>query len=151
MRISDWSSDVCSSDLPIQIRGGWTMDRDALYGDAGAAPGDVDLMQAYDDYPVINLMQIEDLGFCGKNDAPQFVRDHSFTVDGDFPFNTSGGQLSVGQAGAAGGYLGLVETIRQLTDEAGGTQVANARIGPVRGSGMRSEAQPPELQSLMST
>src|SRR3546814_14591992 len=89
MRISDWSSDVCSSDLPIQIRGGWTMDRDALYGDAGAAPGDVDLMQAYDDYPVINLMQIEDLGFCGKNDAPQFVRDHSFTVDGDFPFNTS--------------------------------------------------------------
>src|SRR3546814_4968064 len=46
----------------------------------------------------INLMQIEDLGFCDKNAAPQFVRDHSFTVDGDFPFNTSGGQLSVGSA-----------------------------------------------------
>jgi acetyl-CoA acetyltransferase len=93
-------------------------------------------MQAYDDYPVINMMQIEDLGFCGRHDAPAFVRAHSITTDGDFPFNTSGGQLSVGQAGAAGGYLGLVEALRQLTGEAGDTQVADARIGLVSGFGM---------------
>ena len=36
--------------------------------------------------------------------------------DGTFPINTSGGQLSVGQAGCAAGFLGLVESIRQLTD-----------------------------------
>jgi acetyl-CoA acetyltransferase len=121
---------------PIQIRGGWTMERDAFYEHAGVGPGDVDVMQAYDDYPVINMMQIEDLGFCGRHDAPAFVRAHSFTTDGDFPFNTSGGQLSVGQAGAAGGYLGLVEALRQLTGEAGDTQVADARIGLVSGFGM---------------
>jgi hypothetical protein len=42
----------------------------------------------------------------------------------------------VGQAGAAGGYLGMVEAIRQLTDEAGETTVPNAMIGLVSGFGM---------------
>ena len=54
-------------------------------------------------------MQFEDLGFCGKGEGPDFIRANSFEVGGSFPFNTSGGQLSVGQAGAAGGHLGIVE------------------------------------------
>lgn len=121
---------------PIQTRGGWTMDAEDLYGQAGVEPGDVDFMQAYDDYPVINFMQMEDLGLCPKGGAAEFVRSNTFTVDGSLPFNTSGGQLSVGQAGAAGGYLGLVEALRQLSGTAGGTQVAGARIGLVSGFGM---------------
>jgi len=124
------------ADDPIQVRGGWVADRDDLYAQAGVGPADVDLMQAYDDYPVITLMQIEDLGFCAKGDGPAFVRGHRFTTDGDFPLNTSGGQLSVGQAGCAGGYLGVVETIRQLTDDAGARQVPHARVGLVSGFGM---------------
>ncbi len=124
------------ADDPIQVRGGWVADRDDLYAQAGVGPADVDLMQAYDDYPVITLMQIEDLGFCAKGDGPAFVRSHRFTTDGDFPLNTSGGQLSVGQAGCAGGYLGVVETIRQLTDDAGARQVPHARVGLVSGFGM---------------
>jgi len=121
---------------PIQIRGGWTMDRDEFYAQAGVGPRDVDFMQAYDDYPVINMMQMEDLGFCDKGAAPAFVREHSFTVDGSFPFNTNGGQLSVGQAGAAGGYLGMVEALRQLTGAAGKCQLERADIGLVSGFGM---------------
>ena len=58
------------------------------------------------------------------------------SADGDFPLNTSGGQLSVGQAGAAGGYLGLVEALRQLTGQALGAVVPDARIGLVSGFGM---------------
>lgn len=121
---------------PIQFRGGWAMDRDALYEHAGVGPQDVDFLEAYDDYPVINMMQIEDLGFCAKGEAPAFVREHEFTIAGNFPFNTSGGQLSVGQAGAAGGYLGFVQALRQLTGTAGRMQVADARIGLVSGFGM---------------
>ena len=121
---------------PIQLRGGWTMDIDSLYAQAGCGPGDIDLLQTYDDYPVISMMQIEDLGFCAKGGAPQFVRDHDLTIDGDFPHNTSGGQLSAGQAGAAGGFLGLVEAIRQVTAQAGPTQVAGAKTAMVSGFGM---------------
>jgi acetyl-CoA acetyltransferase len=121
---------------PVQMRAGWALDRDDLYTQAGAGPKDMDFVQTYDDYPVISLMQLEDLGFCGKGEGPAFVRKHSFTHDGSFPLNTSGGQLSVGQAGAAGGFLGMVEAIRQLTGNAERRQVKNAKLGLVSGFGM---------------
>lgn len=124
------------ADDPMQARGGWAVDVDDLYAMAGASARDVSFVQTYDDYPVISMMQLEDLGLCAKGDAPAFVRGNTFTTDGTCPHNTSGGQLSVGQAGCAGGYLGLVEAIRQLTDTAGGTQVRNANIGLVSGFGM---------------
>ena len=121
---------------PVQMRAGWALDRDDLYQQAGVGPKDMDFVQTYDDYPVISLMQLEDLGFCGKGEGPAFVRKHSFTHDGSFPLNTSGGQLSVGQAGAAGGFLGMVEAIRQLNGEAKDRQVEKAKLGLVSGFGM---------------
>jgi acetyl-CoA acetyltransferase len=121
---------------PIQMRGGWELDRDELYAQAGVRPADLDFFQAYDDYPVINVMQMEGLGFCAKGEGPQFVRANTFTVEGSFPFNTSGGQLSVGQAGAAGGHLGVVETVRQLTGQYLGAAVRDAEVGLVSGFGM---------------
>ncbi len=123
-------------DDPIQYRGGWALDCDELYGQAEIGPKDIDVIAAYDDYPVIEVMQLEDLGFCKKGEGPDFVRCHSFTADGSLPLNTSGGQLSVGQAGAAGGFLGLVEIIRQVTGQPLGAAVANARFGLASGFGM---------------
>ena len=123
-------------DDPIQLRGGWTVDIDDLYGMAGCGPQDIDLVQTYDDYPVISMMQFEDLGFCEKGGGPDFLRDKDMTIGGNFPHNTSGGQLSAGQAGAAGGFIGLVEALRQVTRTAGPTQVPNARRALVSGFGM---------------
>jgi len=121
---------------PMQLRGGWGVDIDELYEMAGHGPEAVDLVQTYDDYPVISMMQFEDLGFCAKGEGAGFVRARDLTITGDFPHNTSGGQLSVGQAGAAGGYLGLVEAIRQVTGQAEGTQVQGAERALVSGFGM---------------
>jgi acetyl-CoA acetyltransferase len=121
---------------PVMVRGGWRIDRAELYAMAGATPDDIDFVQTYDDYPVIVMMQFEDLGFCEKGEGPAFVRERRMTFDGSFPNNTSGGQLSVGQAGAAGGFLGMVEAIRQLTGAAGERAVQDARLGLVAGFGM---------------
>ena len=121
---------------PIQLRSGWSIDIDELWDMADCAPPDMDLVQTYDDYPVIVAMQIEDLGFCDKGSAASFLRDKDMTIQGDFPHNTSGGQLSAGQAGAAGGFLGMVEAIRQVTGRAGPTQVAGATSALVSGFGM---------------
>lgn len=118
----------------VQGRGGWVLDREALWSMAGCGPSEVDLVETYDDYPVIVFLQLEGLGFC--EDAAAFVRTRDLRVAGDFPHNTSGGQLSVGQAGAAGGHLGIVEAIRQLTGTALGGQVRGARIAAVSGFGM---------------
>jgi len=124
------------ADDPIIVRGGWQVDRADLYAQAGAKPAEIDFLQPYDDYPVIVMMQMEDLGFCDKGAGPAFVREHTLTFDGTFPTNTSGGQLSVGQAGAAGGFLGMVEGIRQLTGQAGNRAVPGAKLGMVSGFGM---------------
>ncbi|MBV2182209.1 MAG: thiolase family protein [Castellaniella sp.] len=121
---------------PVMVRGGWLRDRDELYAQASAGPGDIDFVHTYDDYPVIVMMQFEDLGFCEKGEGPDFVRAHTLTHDGSFPNNTSGGQLSSGQAGAAGGFLGMTESIRQLTGQAGERAVGDARLGLVAGFGM---------------
>jgi acetyl-CoA acetyltransferase len=123
-------------DDPIQCRGGWALDVDEFWGMAGIAADDVDLLQTYDDYPVISVMQMEDLGFCDKGGAGDFIQANTLTFDGSFPHNTSGGQLSVGQAGAAGGFLGLVEAIRQVTGEAGENAVPDARYATVSGFGI---------------
>ena len=123
-------------DDPVQHRGGWVMDRDQLYAAAGIGPADIDVLEVYDDYPVVCVFQIEDLGFCAKGEGPDFIRRHSFEANGSFPFNTSGGQLSVGQAGAAGGTLGIVEALRQVTGQSLGARVENARHALVSGFGM---------------
>jgi len=123
-------------DDPVMLRGGWPRDIGTLWSMAGCAPGAVDLVQTYDDYPVISAMQFADLGFCAPQELPDFLQAHDFTVAGDLPHNTSGGQLSLGQAGCAGGHLGLVEAIRQLLGGAGDRQVAGARRALVSGFGM---------------
>jgi acyl-CoA synthetase (AMP-forming)/AMP-acid ligase II/acetyl-CoA acetyltransferase len=123
-------------DDPIQMRGGWVLDREQLYGAAGVEPSDIDFVETYDDYPVMSVIQLEDLGFCGKGEGPEFIRRHSFSTDGTFPLNTSGGQLSVGQAGCAAGFLGLVESIRQLAGRNLAHPVADARFGLAVGFGM---------------
>ncbi len=123
-------------DDPVQSRGGWAMDREALWAQAGIGSEDVQLVETYDDYPVISMLQFEGLGLCAPGEAPGFVRRHDFTIEGSLPHNTGGGQLSMGQAGASGGYLGLVEAMRQLLGEAENRQVANARHALVSGFGM---------------
>lgn len=121
---------------PVQLRGGWARDRDSLYKQAGVGPQDIDFVETYDDYPVISFIQLEDLGFCKKGGAAEFVRQHSAVIGlGGLPHNTGGGQLSMGQAGYAGGYLGLVEALRQLLGRPSGRQVAGAHLGLVSGFG----------------
>ena len=108
--------------------------REALWTQAGTSPDDVDVVSVYDDYPVMSLVQLDDLGFAREGDLRRLVAERIATRT--LPLNTSGGQLSAGQAGAAGGMHGLVEVVRQLRGEAGGRQVAGARLGLVTGYGM---------------
>lgn len=95
----------------------------------------IDLFEIYDDYPIAVMIQIEDLGYCKKGEGGKFVDSHDLSFKGDFPVNTGGGQLSVGQAGLGGGYLHIVEALRQLRGEAGPRQVAKAEWALVTGIG----------------
>jgi acetyl-CoA acetyltransferase len=101
---------------------------------ASAGPDDVDVVSVYDDYPAMVLVQLEDLGFAPEGDVRRLVDERIATRT--LPVNTSGGQLSAGQAGAAGGMHGIVEVVTQLRGAAGDRQVQDARLGVVSGYGM---------------
>lgn len=105
-----------------------------IWSSAGVAPADVDVVSVYDDYPVMVLVQLADLGFVQDGDLVRLLEER---IDRNrWPVNTSGGQLSAGQAGAAGGLHGLVEVVTQLRGRAGARQVAGARLAAVAGYGM---------------
>ena len=106
---------------------------DDLWRTAGLSPQDIDVVSVYDDYPAMALVQLADLGFARDGDPRALVEA---IADNELAVNTSGGQLSAGQAGAAGGMHGLVEVVRQLRGDAGERQIANARLGLVSGYGM---------------
>ena len=89
----------------------------ALWQAAASAPQDMDLALVYDDYPAMVLAQLSDLGFIGDGDVRRFIHDR--VASHALPVNTSGGQLSAGQAGAAAGLHGLVEAVVQLRGQAG--------------------------------
>ena len=121
---------------PVMLRGGWARDVETLWDMSGVRPEAMDLVQTYDDYPIISAMQFADLGFCTQKDLPEFLRSHDFRSNGTLPHNTSGGQLSVGQAGCAGGHLGMVEALRQLIGAGEARQVKEAKRALVSGFGM---------------
>jgi acetyl-CoA acetyltransferase len=105
-----------------------------LWAAAAVGPDEVDLAGVYDDYPVMVLLQLQDLGFIADGDVRRFA--HEWLATRDLPVNTSGGQLSAGQAGTAGGMHLLVEAVRQLRGQAAGRQVERARLALVTGYGM---------------
>lgn len=102
---------------------------------AGVRRDEIDLACLYDCYTITVLLTLEDAGFCKKGQGLDFVRDHDLTYRGDFPLNTHGGQLSYGQAGAAGGMSQVSEAIRQIRHAAGARQLSRCDTAFVSGTG----------------
>ncbi len=102
---------------------------------AGLRPADVDVAMLYDSFTIAVLLQLEDLGFCGKGEAGPFVAEGRLRLNGSLPTNTHGGCLSHGHPGKPGGIFHLIEAVHQLRSKAGPRQVANAKVALVHGSG----------------
>jgi len=107
-----------------------------IFDDASVTHDEIDCVQLYDDYPIMAAIQLEDLGFCEKGEGGEFVSETDVSVEGETPLNTGGGQLSMGQAGAAGGILAPIEAIRQLRGEGGERQVSDCSTALATGFGM---------------
>jgi acetyl-CoA acetyltransferase len=125
-------------DLPSSLPAGYELYADALFGDTGVSRSDVDLLQLYDDYPIMVAIQLEGYGFCPPGGAGRFLEETDVSIRGELPINTGGGQLSCGQSGAGGGMIGVVEAVQQLQHEAGRRQVDAAEVALVSGFGLVS-------------
>src|SRR5713226_2465430 len=101
---------------------------------SGVAHKDIRCLNLYDDYIPVVMIQIEDLGFCGRNDKAFFEKT-DFTFKGDLPIQTSGGMINCGQPSTTGGMLHVLETVRQIRGEGGERQVPNIKFGISTGVG----------------
>lgn len=105
------------------------------YAMAGLKPTDMDLVQVYDCFTPVVLIELEDLGFCGKGEAGDFVAEGHTALGGRLPMNTHGGLLSHSHPGNPGSMFALTETVRQLRHAAGARQVAGAETALVHAQG----------------
>ena len=82
-----------------------------LWHQSGLRPTDIATAVLYDHFTPYVLMQLEELGFCGRGEAPGFIADGAIELGGRLPLNTHGGQL--GEA-YIHGMNGIAEAVRQV-------------------------------------
>lgn len=103
----------------------------AAFAQAGLTPEQIDVAGIYDSFTITVLVQLEDLGFCGRGEAGDYVKSGILDPGGKMPMNTHGGLLSNAHPGACGGMLNITEAVRQLRGEAGERQVPKAETALV--------------------
>ncbi|MAG30954.1 MAG: transporter [Deltaproteobacteria bacterium] len=108
---------------------------DQAFGMAGAERSAIDLASFYDCFTITVLLTIEDAGFARKGEGGRFVEEHDLRFSGDWPLNTHGGQLGMGQGGAAGGLSHVIDSLCQLQGRAGRVQLPKADMAYVTGVG----------------
>jgi acetyl-CoA acetyltransferase len=85
-----------------------------LWADSGLSPADIRTVVLYDHFTPFVLVQLEELGFCARGEAKEFIADGNIELEGDLPLNTHGGQL--GEA-YIHGMNGIAEAVRQIRGE----------------------------------
>ena len=102
---------------------------------AGIGPEDVSCAELHDASASAELELIEALGLAAPGGAVGLVRDGATSIGGRIPVNTSGGLLAKGHPVGATGIAQLCEATWQLRGEAGGRQVAGARVALTQNAG----------------
>jgi acetyl-CoA acetyltransferase len=82
-----------------------------LWAQAALDPGDIRTAVLYDHFTPYVLMQLEELGFCGRGEAREFIADGAIEIGGRLPLNPHGGQLGEGYLH---GMNGIAEAVRQV-------------------------------------
>lgn len=105
------------------------------YEMAGVGPTDIDVAELYDCFTPVVLIELEDLGFCDKGAAGEFVESGALGLDGSLPTNTHGGLLSHCHPGNPGSMFALTEAVTQLRHAAENRQVKDAEVALVHAQG----------------
>lgn len=105
------------------------------YEQAGVGPGDISVAEVHDATAFAEVVQSENLMFCGFGEGGPLAESGATTRGGRIPINTSGGLESKGHPIGATGLGQIFELVTQLRGEAGPRQVAGARIAIAENGG----------------
>ena len=105
----------------------------AAMADAKISHGDVDHLMVYDAFAHLPIYGLEDLGFCKRGEAADFIWEQNTAPGGSLPMNTNGGGLSYMHSGMYGMYA-MQESVRQVRGTAA-AQVDNVNISLCLGVG----------------
>jgi acetyl-CoA C-acetyltransferase len=110
----------------------------SAFAEAGVTPADIQYASVYDNFTIMVLMQLEDLGFCAKGQGGRFVADGNLISGvGKLPWNTDGGGLCNNHPQNRGGITKAIEAVRQLRGEAHpAVQVRDCRLALASGPGL---------------
>jgi len=99
---------------------------------AGILPGDIDLFELFDAYSIFAALSLEAAGFAERGAGWQLAQDGEIDLDGSLPISTFGGLKARGNPGGATGVYQVVEAVLQLRNQAGDSQVKDARRAMVQ-------------------
>ena len=105
----------------------------AAMADARITHSDVDHLMVYDAFAHLPIYGLEDLGFCNRGEAPDFIWEQNTAPGGSLPMNTNGGGLSYMHSGMYGMYA-LQESVRQVRGTAA-AQVEDVNVSLCLGVG----------------
>ncbi|MGZ4555389.1 MAG: lipid-transfer protein [Mycobacteriaceae bacterium] len=108
-----------------------------LWEQSGITPQDVKMAVLYDHFTPYALMQLEELGFCGRGEAKDFIADGAIELGGRLPLNTHGGQL--GEA-YIHGMNGIAEGVRQIRGTSVNQVPGDAPVLVTAGTGVPTSA-----------
>jgi acetyl-CoA C-acetyltransferase len=93
-----------------------------------------DMVEMYQPFSWAGLIWLEDLGICKKGEAPQLLWDGVTDMDGEIPFNPSGGVITTNPIGATG-LIRCAEVAKQIMGRAGDHQVPDVNFALATGFG----------------
>ena len=82
---------------------------------AGIELKDIDIFEPYDNFTDCPMRLIEDMGWCSRGEAKDFIKEGRVSLDGELPVSTHGGLMNEGYAH---GLNNALEAVQQLRGEA---------------------------------
>jgi acetyl-CoA C-acetyltransferase len=89
----------------------------------------IDLAEVHDCFTITEAITYEDLGFCPRGKAKEYIEEGVFDLDGELAVNTDGGLKCFGHPLGASGLRMIYEIYKQMQYKAGPRQRKNPTIG----------------------
>jgi acetyl-CoA acetyltransferase len=93
------------------------------YERAGIGPSEIDVWEVGNPTSFNEIMSYEELGLCGRGEAPILIESDATALTGRFPVNPAGGHEGRGHPAAATGLAQITELVWHIRGQAGERQI----------------------------